>query len=153
MESFLKKVKEFHETFDLPVLSEPTIPNKERTDLRLSLLKEELQELEDAINDNDVIEVFDAFNDILYILGGSILEFGMQNEFKEGFDEVHRSNMSKSCLSLKEALATISHYKKKDNVESNYSEKQDKYIVKRNDGKLLKSINYSPADLKKIIEK
>lgn len=153
MESFLNKVKEFHETFDLPVLSEPTIPNKERTDLRLSLLKEELQELEDAINDNDMIEVFDAFNDILYILGGSILEFGMQNEFKEGFDEVHRSNMSKSCLSLKEALMTISHYKKKDNVESNYSEKQDKYIVKRNDGKLLKSINYSPADLKKIIEK
>lgn len=153
MVDFLEKVEEFHKMFDLPVLEEPTIPSKERTDLRISLLEEELGELKEAIKENDMVEVFDAFNDILYILGGSILEFGMQNKFNEGFDEVHRSNMSKACKSMQDALATISHYKQKDGVESNLFEKQDNYIVKRNDGKLLKSINYSPADLKKIISK
>lgn len=153
MVDFLEKVEEFHKMFDLPVLEEPTIPSKERTDLRISLLEEELEELKEAIKENDMVEVFDAFNDILYILGGSILEFGMQNKFNEGFDEVHRSNMSKACKSMQDALATISHYKQKDGVESNLFEKQDNYIVKRNDGKLLKSINYSPADLKKIISK
>lgn len=153
MVDFLEKVEEFHKMFDLPVLKEPTIPSKERTDLRISLLEEELSELKEAIKQNDMVEVFDAFNDILYILGGSILEFGMQNKFNEGFDEVHRSNMSKACKSMQDALATISHYKQKDGVESNLFEKQDNYIVKRNDGKLLKSINYSPADLKKIISK
>lgn len=152
MSDFLKKVKEFQKTFDLPVLNEPTIPSKDRCDLRVSLLQEELDELKKAIDENDIVEVFDAYCDLLYILGGSILEFGMQDKFDSGFDEVHRSNMSKACVTLQDTLATISHYKKKDGVESNYFEKEGQYIIKRTDGKLLKSINYSPADLKKIIE-
>lgn len=153
MIDFLEKVKEFHETFDIPVLSEPTIPDSERCDLRISLLEEEINELKQAILDKDITEVFDAFNDILYILGGSILEFGMQDKFKQGFDEVHRSNMSKACKTVEDALLTIDKYKKSDNFDSDYIEKNNSFIVKRKDGKLLKSINYSPADLKKIIEK
>lgn len=153
MIDFLEKVKEFHETFDMPVLSEPTIPDSERCDLRISLLEEEINELKQAILDKDITEVFDAFNDILYILGGSILEFGMQDKFKQGFDEVHRSNMSKACKTVEDALLTIDKYKKSDNFDSDYIEKNNSFIVKRKDGKLLKSINYSPADLKKIIEK
>lgn len=153
MIDFLEKVKEFHETFDMPVLNEPTIPDSERCDLRISLLEEEINELKQAILDKDITEVFDAFNDILYILGGSILEFGMQDKFKQGFDEVHRSNMSKACKTVDEALLTIDKYKKSDNFDSDYIEKNNSFIVKRKDGKLLKSINYSPADLKKIIEK
>jgi predicted HAD superfamily Cof-like phosphohydrolase len=153
MIDFLEKVKEFHETFDMPVLSEPTIPDSERCDLRISLLEEEINELKQAILDKDITEVFDAFNDILYILGGSILEFGMQDKFKQGFDEVHRSNMSKACKTVEEALLTIDKYKKSNNFDSDYIEKNNSFIVKRKDGKLLKSINYSPADLKKIIEK
>lgn len=153
MIDFLEKVKEFHETFDMPVLSEPTIPDSERCDLRISLLEEEINELKQAILDKDITEVFDAFNDILYILGGSILEFGMQDKFKQGFDEVHRSNMSKACKTVEEALLTIDKYKKSNNFDSDYIEKNNSFIVKRKDGKLLKSINYSPVDLKKIIEK
>lgn len=153
MIDFLEKVKEFHKTFDMPVLNDPTIPDSERCDLRISLLEEEINELKQAILDKDIIEVFDAFNDILYILGGSILEFGMQDKFKQGFDEVHRSNMSKACKTVEEALLTIDKYKKSDNFDSDYIEKNNSFIVKRKDGKLLKSINYSPADLKKIIEK
>jgi predicted HAD superfamily Cof-like phosphohydrolase len=153
MIDFLEKVKEFHETFDIPVLSEPTIPDSERCDLRISLLEEEINELKQAILDKDITEVFDAFNDILYILGGSILEFGMQDKFKQGFDEVHRSNMSKACKTVEDALLTIDKYKKSNNFDSDYIEKNNSFIVKRKDGKLLKSINYSPADLKKIIEK
>lgn len=153
MIDFLEKVKEFHETFDMSVLNEPTIPDSERCDLRISLLEEEINELKQAILDKDITEVFDAFNDILYILSGSILEFGMQDKFKQGFDEVHRSNMSKACKTVEEALLTIDKYKKSDNFDSDYIKKNNSFIVKRKDGKLLKSINYSPADLKKIIEK
>ena len=48
MIDFLEKVKEFHETFDMPVLNEPTIPDSERCDLRISLLEEEINELKQA---------------------------------------------------------------------------------------------------------
>lgn len=153
MIDFLEKVEEFHNTFELPVLSEPVIPSKERCNLRLSLIKEELSELEQAINENNLVETFDALNDLLYVLGGTVLEFGMKDKFKEGFDEVHRSNMSKSCSSIEEALNTVDYYKDKDGVSSSIFGEENKLIVKRSDGKILKSINYSPADLKKIILK
>ena len=153
MIDFLEKVEEFHNTFELPVLSEPVIPSKERCNLRLSLIKEELSELEHAINENNLVEAFDALNDLLYVLGGTVLEFGMKDKFKEGFDEVHRSNMSKSCSSIEEALNTVDYYKDKDGVSSSIFGEENKLIVKRSDGKILKSINYSPADLKKIILK
>ena len=153
MIDFLEKVEEFHNTFELPVLSEPVIPSKERCNLRLSLIKEELSELEHAINENNLVETFDALNDLLYVLGGTVLEFGMKDKFKEGFDEVHRSNMSKSCSSIEEALNTVDYYKDKDGVSSSIFGEENKLIVKRSDGKILKSINYSPADLKKIILK
>jgi predicted HAD superfamily Cof-like phosphohydrolase len=149
---YINKVKEFHQTFDAPVLDTPQIPSKERCELRISLLKEELSELEEAIKNNDLVEVTDAFCDLQYVLSGILLEFGMGNVFDSLFDEVHRSNMSKACVSMQDAIATISHYKKKDGTESTYYEKDGKFIVTRiPDNKVLKSINYSPADLKKII--
>jgi hypothetical protein len=61
--------------------------------------------------------------------------------------------MSKACSSIQEAIETISYYKKKDGTESMYKQVGDKWIVYRmSDNKILKSVNYSPANLKKIIE-
>src|SRR3984885_15738038 len=107
----LNQVAEFHTTFKHPILPTPVIPSKERCELRIALLAEELKELQQAITDNDLVEVADAFCDLQYVLSGAILEFGLGEKFKELFDEVHRSNMSKACKTVKKANLTIEHYK------------------------------------------
>jgi predicted HAD superfamily Cof-like phosphohydrolase len=150
--NYLEKVSEFHKTFNAPILDTPQIPSKERCDLRVTLLQEELNELKEAIENNDLTEVLDAFCDILYILNGSILEFGLQNLFNDAFVEVQRSNLSKACNTEQEAIETLLHYKKKDGTEGAYKMVNGKWIVYRNgDDKVLKSINYSPANLTYII--
>ena len=150
----LNQVAEFHRTFKHPIEPQPTIPSEKRCKLRVSLIAEELKELEEAIVANDLVEVADALCDIQYVLSGAVLEFGLGDKFKTLFDEVQRSNMSKTCKSEEEALATMAHYKKTKGVESYFKKEGDIYLVFRtSDNKTLKSINYSPADLKGILEK
>lgn len=149
----LNQVGDFHRTFKAPILDIPQIPQADRCELRVNLLQEELDELSQAIKDNDIVEIADALADLQYVLSGAVLEFGLGEKFVEIFNEVQRSNMSKACSSKQEALETLSFYKKKDGTEGNYKEVNGKYIVYRNsDDKVLKSINYSPADIKTIIE-
>lgn len=149
----LTSVAEFHKTFQHPILDKPTIPAAERCQLRVSLIAEELKELEEAIQAKDLVEIADALCDIQYVLSGAVLEFGMKDKFNELFEEVQRSNMSKACKNEEEAIATQEHYRAKG-VESYYKEVDGLYLVFREgDNKTLKSVNYSPADLKTIIEK
>ena len=148
----LNSVAEFHKTFKHPILETPQIPTPDRCKLRVSLIAEELKELEEAIADNDLVEVADALADIQYVLSGAILEFGLGNKFKSLFDEVQRSNMSKTCKSMEEAEATRKHYMDKDGTESYIEESDGHFLVYRlEDKKTLKSVNYSPADLKSIL--
>ena len=148
----LSQVAEFHHTFKHPIIAMPTIPSKERADLRISLIAEELKELQEAVADNNLTEIADALCDIQYVLAGAVLEFGLGEKFKILFDEVHRSNMSKACKTVAEAEATIAHYKEKDGSEAYYKEIDGLFLVYRTaDNKTLKSINYSPADLTSII--
>jgi len=148
----LSSVAEFHKTFQHPILDTPTIPSEQRCALRVSLIAEELKELEEAIQDKDLVEIADALCDIQYVLAGAVLEFGLKDKFSALFDEVQRSNMSKACNDEAEAIATQEHYKLKG-VESYYKEVDGKFLVFRTaDNKTLKSINYSPADLKTIVE-
>ncbi len=148
----LNQVAEFHRTFKHPVLEQPTIPSPKRCELRVSLIAEELKELQEAIENKDIVEVADALCDIQYVLSGAVLEFGLGGKFKDLFEEVQRSNMSKACKTEEEALATIAHYKKKDGTESYYKEIDGLYLVyRKSDNKTLKSINYSPADLKGML--
>ena len=148
----LNSVKAFHQTFDAPVLENPQIPSEERCKLRVSLLQEELNELKEAIEDKNIVEVADALADIQYVLSGAILEFGLGEKFKSLFDEVQRSNMSKACESMEIAEATAQKYKEKDGTESYIEQKGDAFIVyRKGDNKVLKSVNYSPADLKAIL--
>lgn len=150
----LNQVAKFHKTFKHPVLSEPTIPSEKRCNLRVELLSEELKELQEAIDDKDMVEIADALCDIQYVLSGAVLEFGLGDKFRELFDEVQRSNMSKTCATLEEAEATMAHYKATKGVESYCEKSGDAYLVFRKpDNKTLKSINYSPADLKSILER
>jgi|SRR5882757_2569942 predicted HAD superfamily Cof-like phosphohydrolase len=150
----LNQVAEFHTTFKHPIIQQPAIPSKERCALRISLLAEELKELQQAVDDNDLVEVADALCDIQYVLSGAILEFGLGEKFKELFDEVHRSNMSKACKSVEEADKTIAHYKNTADTDSYHKEIDGLFLVYRTaDDKTLKSVNYSPASLKAILEK
>lgn len=150
----LTSVAEFHKTFQHPILDTPQIPSEARSNLRVALIAEELKELEEAIADKNIVEIADALCDIQYVLSGAILEFGLKDKFSELFDEVQRSNMSKACKSVEEAEATIKHYFEKDGTESYFKEVDGLFLVFRKaDDKTLKSINYSPADLKTILEK
>jgi len=148
----LTAVAEFHTTFKHPVLKDPAIPSRKRCDLRVSLIAEELKELQEAIDNNDIVEVADALCDIQYVLSGAILEFGLGGKFKALFEEVQRSNMSKACKTEEEAQQTVAHYTAL-NQPCYYEREGDLYLVfRKEDNKTLKSINYSPADLKKILE-
>lgn len=150
--NYIKLVEEFHNTFGAPVLETPQIPSGDRCELRVSLLQEELNELKDAIKNNDIVEISDALADLQYVLSGAILEFGLGDKFNELFLEVQRSNMSKACSSQQEAIQTLLHYKEKDGTEGYYKEVDGKWLVYRNaDNKVLKSINYSPTNLTDII--
>ncbi len=149
----LNDVAEFHTTFKHPILESPEIPDAKRCALRISLLREELNELEEAITNHDLVEVADALCDIQYVLAGAVLEFGMGSKFKALFDEVQRSNMSKSCKTEDEAIETVEFYKQQHQTDCRYEESDGHFLVYRTaDNKTLKSVNYSPADLRKILD-
>jgi predicted HAD superfamily Cof-like phosphohydrolase len=148
----LNQVAQFHQTFGAPIVDKPGIPSAERCQLRVSLLAEELEELKEAIAANDIVEIADALCDLQYVLSGAVLEFGMGEKFVELFNEVQRSNMSKACQSLAEAEATVKFYADKDGTVAEILEENGLWKVYRKaDNKVLKSINYSPADLLSIL--
>jgi len=112
-----------------------------------------VKELEKAIADKDLVEIADALCDIQYVLSGAVLEFGLGDKFKTLFDEVQRSNMSKACKTEEEAQATVAHYEQNRNTPCYYKEIDGLYLVyRKGDNKTLKSVNYSPADLEKILK-
>lgn len=149
----LNQVADFHKTFRHPILDTPQIPSEDRCKLRVSLIAEELKELQEAIDEKDIVEVADALCDIQYVLSGAILEFGMGEKFRELFEEVQRSNMSKACETEEEAKQTVEHYKTTKDTDAYYEQRDGKWLVYRQgDNKTLKSINYSPADLKSILD-
>jgi predicted HAD superfamily Cof-like phosphohydrolase len=149
----LNQVAEFHRTFKHPILPSPIIPDAKRCQLRVDLIAEELKELEEGIAQKDIVAVADALCDIQYVLAGAILEFGLAEKFKALFDEVQRSNMSKTCKTEEEARRTVAYYSKKDGTESYIVKEDDKFLVyRKSDNKTLKSVEYSPADLKSIID-
>ena len=150
----LNQVAEFHHTYRHPTEEKPLIPSPLRCKLRVELIEEELRELEEAIAENDLVAVADALCDIQYVLSGAVLEFGMGEKFRDLFDEVHRSNMSKACDNEEDAIATVQYYRDRKSTESYYKEVDGKYMIyRKEDNKTLKSIKYSPADLKSILEK
>ena len=150
----LRQVAAFHRTFKHPIEPEPIIPDEPRCKLRVSLLAEEVKELEQAIADKDLTEIADALCDIQYVLSEAILEFGMADKFKALFEEVQRSNMSKACTSMEEAEQTMEYYKKERGFDSYVVEEDGRFLVyRKEDNKTLKTIAYTPADLSKILKR
>lgn len=123
----LERVEEFHETYGLPVLDRPDITNEMTNALRINLLAEELEELKDALANNDLVEVLDALTDLQYVLDGAYLSFGLQGHKEIAFNEVHSSNMSKLG-------------------------EDGKPIRRPEDGKILKGPNYRAPDIAALLK-
>jgi predicted HAD superfamily Cof-like phosphohydrolase len=123
----LEQVQEFHETYGLPVEATPKIDDEKTNALRINLLAEELDELKEALEAGDIVEVLDALTDLQYVLDGAYLSFGLHDVKIAAFDEVHRSNMSKLGA-------------------------DGKPIRRPEDGKVLKGPNYFEPDLSQFIK-
>jgi len=171
MNKYIESVKEFHEVFNHPVNNYKNDIDLKLRQLRVKLIFEELLELADAsdvrgtftqlcqdaisksIDGNNVNkkEEIDALSDIQYVLSGAVLALGYQDIFDEAFDEVHRSNMSKMCSNLTDVESTMQSYKAKG-FDSYYVEKDNGFIVlRKDDNKILKNINYSEANLTQFL--
>ena len=88
-----ESVKKFMKTFGQEIKEKACFPNEKITSLRYALIKEELEELKQAIDSKDIKEVADALTDILYVTYGAGHAFGINLD--ECFQEVQNSNMSK----------------------------------------------------------
>ena len=122
--SNFQSVKKFMVTFGQEVKNKAEFPNEKITKLRYDLIKEELEELGQAIKDKDIKEVADALTDILYVTYGAGHAFGI--DLDKCFEEVQSSNMSK--------------------LDAN-----GKPIYNEN-GKVMKGPNYFKPDLNKFIK-
>ncbi len=123
----LDMVREFHETYDAVIKDRPDTADEAVNLLRINLLREELNELEEALENNDVVEALDALTDIQYVLDGAFLALGLHALKDKAFDEVHRSNMSKLGA-------------------------DGKPILRESDNKVMKGPNYFKPNLTKIID-
>ena len=91
--SNFESVKKFMETFGQEIKEKAGFPDDKITSLRYELIKEELDELKEAIDSKDIKEVADALTDILYVTYGAGHAFGINLD--KCFEEVQNSNMSK----------------------------------------------------------
>ena len=87
------KVGIFMKTFGQEVKNKPSFSTDKINQLRLNLIKEELDELKEAMENKDLVEVADALTDLLYVTYGAGHAFGI--DLDKCFDEVQQSNMSK----------------------------------------------------------
>ena len=121
--SNFNKVGIFMKTFGQEVKSKPSFSTDKINKLRIDLIKEELDELKEAMDNNDLLEVADALTDILYVTYGAGHALGINLD--KCFDEVQNSNMSKLS----------------ENGEPIYNES----------GKVMKGPNYFKPDLTKFV--
>src|SRR6056300_1986450 len=121
--SNFNKVKTFMETFGQEVKTKPSFSTDKINSLRYDLIKEELEELKEAMENKDLLEVADALTDILYVTYGAGHAFGINLD--KCFEEVQASNMSKLG--------------------------EDGKPIYREDGKILKGPDFFEPNLKQFV--
>ena len=119
-----KDVKTFMETFGQLVRTKPQFPDEKTMQLRFNLIKEELNELEEAMKVKDLKEIADALTDILYVTYGAGYAYGI--DLDKCFKEVQRANMSKLD--------------------------EDGKPIYNDQGKVMKGPNYTKPDLSKFVK-
>lgn len=93
--STIAQVAEFHRAFGHPIHDQPNLLSSETNRLRVRLLYEEVEELEQALAAGDAVEVLGALTDIQYVLDGAYLALGFHRYKDAAFAEVQKSNLSK----------------------------------------------------------
>ena len=126
--------------------------------LKMSIIDEKVNQLREAMKNKNMIETLDASVGILYSVYELCISFRL--DLNKAIDLVHKSNMSKVCLSEKEAIQTVEWYKKEyANGNHKYDSpayrkaSDDKYwiVYNKSTGKILKSINYKPVNFDSML--
>ena len=133
----MELVREFMRTYQQCTPERPALPDPITVNLRYRLVDEEAQELSESTS---AVEYLDAIGDLLYVVYGAALAAGFSpHQVDAAFCEIHRSNMSKVWTDdeLDRIPADCRSHRVGDN----------RHIVRRTDGKIVKSPSYSPARL------
>jgi predicted HAD superfamily Cof-like phosphohydrolase len=136
-------VKEFHETFGVPVGKEPHLISRDEFEIRRRLIEEELKEFYEAYEEGDYVHCAQELADLRYVVDGTIITFGFNPDAIT--EEVHRSNMTKlepcpSC-NLDDPV-----------LECTICQGKGRYVLKREDGKVLKGSLYELPNIEKAIK-
>lgn len=124
--------------------------NKERRDVQLSinLLKEELEELQEAFNKKNKVEILDACIDIFYVLGGLLFKLNLIDSFIKNFEVVHNSNMSKFCYTIEQVRQSMIKYKSLL-IDTTFKKIKGIFVIyRKEDNKILKGINFKEPTIK-----
>jgi predicted HAD superfamily Cof-like phosphohydrolase len=126
----------------------PTI-NKDDAQFVIDFITEELDELKEAVEQNDIVGVLDAILDITYVgLGNGALVFGLKDKIEVGYAEVQASNLSKICKTEEEAIETVKVRSEQQGEPCHFEKVGNGYVVFRSrDMKVMKSINYFSPNL------
>lgn len=116
-------VLEFHNTYNCNINERPSLPDAAERELRIKLLKEEFDEYISGESNNDLTEIADALGDMLYIIYGTAISYGIPIDAI--FAEIHNSNMSKLG--------------------------EDGKPIYREDGKVMKGPNYFKPNIEGIL--
>ena len=150
---FITEVEEFNTVMgkDWQNRSTPTI-NKKDAEFVINFIQEELDELREAVEQENIQEILDAILDITYVgLGNGAMVFGLKDKIWEAYQEVQASNLSKICTTLGEAEETVKVRSEEQGEPCHYEEVGSNYVVYRtSDKKVMKSINYFRPDLSKF---
>ena len=150
---FVSEVEEFNAIMgkDWQNRSTPTI-NKKDAEFVINFIQEELDELREAVEQENIQEILDAILDITYVgLGNGAMVFGLKDKIWEAYQEVQASNLSKICTTLEEAEETVKVRSEQQGEPCHYEEVGENYVVYRtSDKKVMKSINYFRPDLSKF---
>jgi hypothetical protein len=150
---FISEVEEFNSLMGKSYQNRttPTI-NKKDAQFVIDFIEEELDELKEAVENNDIVEVFDALLDITYVgLGNGALVFGLKDKIEAGYSEVQASNLSKVCSTVAEADETVKVRSVEQGEKCHYEEVDGRFVVYRSrDNKVMKSVNYFRPDLTKF---
>jgi predicted HAD superfamily Cof-like phosphohydrolase len=119
-------ISEFNRIYKVPSSTDPSLLSKDGSKLRFDLMKEELLEYLHAVDTEDLVGIADSLCDLLYVLLGTVESHGLTPIIDQLYNEVHRSNMSKLD--------------------------EDGNPIYREDGKVVKGPNFTPPNLKLIID-
>jgi len=120
-----RMIRDFQVLLGQPVQDTPGLIEAEDAGLRIALIAEEFNELIAAIANEDIVAIADALGDLKYVVEGAANGYGI--DLEPVFLEIHRSNLEKLG--------------------------PDGFVVRREDGKILKPEGWKPPDLKTVIEK